>query len=962
MEIIKRACLTAAMSILCAISMMAQTTNPLTVKHYKLENGLSVYLNEDHSKPEIFGAVVVKAGSKNDPVDATGIAHYFEHIMFKGTDQIGTLNYPAEKVYLDSIVQMYDQLYLTKEEKARQDIQMKINGLSIKASDYAIPNEVDILLRDIGGSGINAYTSLEQTVYHNSFPSNQVEKWMDIYAERFRNPVFRLFQSELETVYEEKNMYADNPMTMMFEDVMKTFYKKHPYGQQTTIGTIEHLKNPRLSKMLDFFRTYYVANNMALVLCGDFDTEKVIPVISEKFGSWRTGKVPPYPDYKEAPFKGREFRKVKMTPIRIGVYGFRTVPNNDPDEVGLQLCNQILSNESSTGLFDKLVMENKLLSASAFEFQGNDMGGTFIIFLPKIIGQSFASADKIIRNCMDSLKKGKFSDELLEGLKLNYRKSREKMLENSGNRADLLIDAFVKGITWDDVLTEIKKVESINKEEIIRLANKYYGENYMAYWSGMGFPKKEKIKKPDWKPVVPKNTEAKSEFAKKLDQMKETELKPRFINFKTDLQSGIISEGVTLYKNDNPYNDVFSLSVQFKTGKIIEPKLEQAVQFMNLIGTEEKSYQQFHSQLQKLGASCWFSVSDNYLNIDIDGFESKLEPTLKLVNEILVKPKSDEKQLEKFIQEAKANFKVTKNDPETIGTALYNYAAYKNMSPFLRRLSLKEIKKLKGDQLIACFKTGAAYDADIYYTGKNSFEKVVDAIKENITMHENPSRGKYVELVPLKYDSNTVFINHHKKALQTKIYFLTIGNKLSEKERAIIAGFNEYFGAGMSSLVFQEIREFRSLSYSAHAYFLSPYFKENPGRLRGYMGTQSDKTLDGLKAMNDLFVNMPVKPERMDGIRKALLQSVFTEQPDFRDLPERVAYWINQGYTSDPREYRYSVYNTMGFNDITGFYHDHVYGKPLLITLAGNMKKVNKEELKKFGKIIEVKQKEIIKE
>ena len=281
MRTFKNVLFSALFILICAAQLIAQTGGPLTVKQYKLDNGLTVILNEDHSKPQIFGAVVVKAGSKNDPHDATGIAHYFEHIMFKGTDQIGTLNYPAEKVFLDSIVMMYDQLYLTKEEKARHEIQMKINQLSLKASEFAIPNEVDVLLRDIGSSGLNAYTSLEQTVYHNSFPSNQIGKWMDIYSERFRNPVFRLFQSELETVYEEKNMYADNPMSMMFENLLKTFYKKHPYGQQTTIGTIEHLKNPRLSKMMEYFNTYYVANNMALVLCGDFDTEKVIPLIQE---------------------------------------------------------------------------------------------------------------------------------------------------------------------------------------------------------------------------------------------------------------------------------------------------------------------------------------------------------------------------------------------------------------------------------------------------------------------------------------------------------------------------------------------------------------------------------------------------------------------------------------------------------------------------------------------------------
>ena len=948
--------------LLGSITYLFSQSNPLAVKQFQLENGLTVYLNEDHSKPEIFGAVVVKAGSKNDPQDATGIAHYFEHIMFKGTDKIGTLNYQAEKVFLDSITLLYDQLYLTKEEAARIKIQLKINDLSIKASEYAVPNEVDILLRDIGGSGVNAYTSLEQTVYHNSFPANQIEKWMDIYSERFRQPVFRLFQSELETVYEEKNMYSDNPMGMMFEDLLKNFYKKHPYGQQTTIGKTEHLKNPRLSKMMDFYHTYYVANNMALVLCGDFDCDKIIPMIKEKFGDWRKGVVPKYPEYKEAAFNGRELVKVRMTPIRIGVFGFRTVPNNHPDEVGLSLCNDILNNDASTGLFDKLVMDNKLMAANSFAYQGNDMGGTFMIFVPKVIGQSFASADKMVRDRLDSLKQGKFSEALFEAIKLDYRKEREKMLESFKSRADLLIDAFVKGTTWDDILNEIKKVESITKKDLVDIANKYYGNNYLAYWSTMGFPKKDKIKKPAWKPVIPKNTEAKSEFAKQLALIPETALAPKFIDFKKDVQSEVISPGYTLYYNTNPYNDVFSFSMSFRTGKFNEPKLEQAVQFMNLIGTTEKNYQQFHSELQKLGASITFSVSDNYLTVELDGFDKTLAPTLQLINELLTKPKSDDKQLEKFIQEAKANYKMSKNDPETLGSALFNYAAYKENSPFLRRLSLKEIKQLKGNQLIDIFKKAISYEANIFYTGKLSFTQVAELVKQNIVLKEKPEPGKYIELQPEKYQANTIVVNSNKKARQSKIFFLALGNPLTENDKAIAAGFNEYFGSGMSSLVFQEIREFRSLSYSAYAYFGAPYYKTNPGRIRGYMGTQSDKTIDALNAMKDLFVNMPLKPERMDGIHKALLQSIFTEQPDFRDLPERVAYWVNQGYQADPREFRYSIYKTMVFNNITDFYKTQVFGRPLLITVAGNLKKIKKDDLKKFGTLIEVKQKQIIKE
>ncbi len=197
-------------SILCiglnaqseAVKAQIYTSDPLEVKELKLKNGLTVWMNEDHSQPKVFGAVVVKAGAKDCP--NTGIAHYFEHMMFKGTDKIGTIDYASEKILLDSIALKYDELATTSDETKRKTIQKEINNLSIKASDFAIPNEYDRLISKYGGSGLNAGTSYDMTVYFNEFSPQYFRQWAEINSERLLNPVFRLFQSELETVYEEK--------------------------------------------------------------------------------------------------------------------------------------------------------------------------------------------------------------------------------------------------------------------------------------------------------------------------------------------------------------------------------------------------------------------------------------------------------------------------------------------------------------------------------------------------------------------------------------------------------------------------------------------------------------------------------------------------------------------------------------------------------------------------------------
>ena len=263
--------------ILCS----ANDNLSLKVKEIKLQNGLTVWLNEDHSQPKIYGELVVKAGAKDCP--NTGIAHYLEHVLFKGTQKIGTINFKEEKQWLDSISLKYNELSQTKNPQQRLLIQKDISRLSQKAADYAIPNEFYRLTSRFGGSKLNASTSWDRTEYHNTFSPQYLEQWCWLNSERMINPVFRLFQGELETVYEEKNRAADNLITGTLEKVMETAFKGHPY-EYPIIGSTENLKNPRLSDMEEFFRKYYVAGNMGLILSGDFDASTIAPLLENTFG------------------------------------------------------------------------------------------------------------------------------------------------------------------------------------------------------------------------------------------------------------------------------------------------------------------------------------------------------------------------------------------------------------------------------------------------------------------------------------------------------------------------------------------------------------------------------------------------------------------------------------------------------------------------------------------------------
>jgi predicted Zn-dependent peptidase len=940
------------------ISLFAQ--GELKTKTIHLDNGLKVVMCEEHSQPEIYGAVYVHAGSKNDPVEATGMAHYFEHIMFKGTDKIGTTNWEAEKVFLDSIDLMYDRLHETTDVAERQAIQQKINALSQKSAEYAIPNEVDVILTQMGGKKLNAGTSYDQTMYYNTFPSNQLSKWMDVYVERFRNPVFRLFQSELETVYEEKNMYGDSPITAFQEYLFKEAFGEHPYGRPV-IGYTDHLKNPQTSKMHEFYNTYYVANNMTLILVGDFDINEVEPMVAEKFGTWRSGKLPKEPTYNLPKFNGPTVKEVKMTPVKMGALVYPGVKISDPDYLPLSLACNIFSN-GETGLTDKLMLDNKIMAAMLLPLSLEDYGGNVMIYIPKLLGQSHEDAEALIFGCLDRLKKGDFSDDLFEAMRLSTLTDRIYDMESFSSLASLFLELEMRGMTYEDYLAETRRLETITKDEVVAIANKYFGDNYLDVRSKMGFPAKDKVDKPNWKPIEAKNTEAKSDFAKAIEAQQVPEVEPQVIKFGEDVKITEVNDGFKLYSSSNPRNDLFNLQVKFNYGTAHDPDLNRAVQYLSLQGTETQTFEEFALALQKIGAEISIFCNDNNLTVRMTGFEKDLNDVMALCNQKLYHPSNDEKYIETLVENEESEFKVGRDDASTWARAVRAYALYGDQSVYLNHTPLKQWKKKKGEELLAEVAEALKYDGYVLYSGNTDPKLVANMLKENQLVRSNAQKGHEKVYVERKFTEPQVFIASNKKFRQSNIYFHVPGEKLSKQDEALSSVFSKYFGTDMYSIVFQEIREFRSLGYTAYSYYTYDYLQRKPGNLYGFLGTQSDKTLDGMTAFKDLIVNMPVRMEKFNASKEALLKARASDYVGFRNMPSSVQNWMKQGYDHDPRGEVTEIIRNTTFEDVQSFYNRMIKGRPVVIMMSGNEKQIDKKELGKFGEVTKLKYKQIIKE
>ena len=927
------------------------------VKTTKLDNGLKVVLCEDHSSPKVFGAVYVHAGSKNDPLEATGMAHYFEHIMFKGTDKIGTIDWNAEKVYLDSIDIMYDKLHETADLDERAAIQQKINELSLASTDYAIPNEVDVILTKMGGTGLNAGTAYDQTMYFNAFPSNQLGKWMDVYAERFRYPVFRLFQSELETVYEEKNMYGDEPIEAFKEYFFKEIFGEHPYGRPI-IGLTEHLKNPQTSKMREFFNTYYVANNMTLILVGDINIEEAEKMAAEKFGNWRSGEIPAQPEFTLPTFDGPTVREVRLTPVRMGVLAWKGVKVSDPDYLPLSIACSIFSN-GETGLMDKDMLDGNIMLAALMPLSLEDYGANIVLYVPKLIGQSHEDAESYIMASLDKLKKGEFNDDLFEAIRVEALKDREKELESISSLSNLFLELEQRGMTYDEYLAETERIKTITKDEIVAIANKYFDNNYLDIRSKMGFPEKDKVDKPNWKPIEAKNTDAKSDFAKMIEAEEVPAVTPQVIDFKEDVKIDKINDCYTMISTKNPYNDIFSLTITHNYGTIDNPDLNRAISYFEMQGTEKRSFEELSLELQKLGASIYISASQSTTNVVIEGFEKDLDRILELCEEKLSNPANDEKKIKIIYDGEKMSEETMKEDASEWAEAVRQYALYGEKSSYLVDTPLKQWKKRSGEELLNEVKTALNYSGEILFVGNINNEKVIEALKKHNLIKDDVIKADKKFKVEQKYDNNQVFFAHNKKFRQSNIYFYVPSETLDQKDKAVSQVFNKYFGTDMYSIVFQEVREFRSLGYTAYAYFSYDYLNRKPGNLFAYLGTQSDKTNEGVDVLHDLITDMPERMEKFNASKDALIMSRASDYVGFRNIPSTVSSWLEQGYNHDPRKETTDIIKKTEYKDVYDFYQRNVANRPVVIMMSGNKKQFDLKALGKYGEVKELKYKEI---
>lgn len=940
--------------------------DPFHTRVYTLPNGLKVYLSPYHVTPRIFTMIAVKAGSKYDPHNATGLAHYLEHMLFKGTDKFGTKDYSKEKPLLDKIEELFEIYRQTTDSTKRKKIYHQIDSISLIASKYAIANEYDKMLASIGARSTNAFTTNDETVYINDIPSNQIDNWLAIEAERFRNPVFRLFHTELEAVYEEKNRSLDNDEWQMYEAFYKNIFPDHPYGTQTTIGTVEHLKNPSLKEIKKYYDTYYVPNNMAIIMCGDFNPDTVIKKIWIHFGNMQSKAVPPL-KFKSPNLTQRVQTTVYGPKSEMLLMGWKTDGAASKDALYISIISNLLYNGKSGLIDNNLINKQKLLSASIVSEALKDYSYIAIYAEPKE-KQSLEEVEKLLLEQIHLLQQGEFDNQLLKDILTNKKLELQQKLENNFARAFTLFSAFTKDVPLHQIVNEINELKKITKQDIIHFSQQYFkDDNYAVVYKKTGENKNIKVTKPAITPVEldRKNT---SEFVKQITENQPKPIQPKFIDFKKDIQIYPVSisnaqntRTLELLYNKNTENELFELTYYYSLDPNKIKEYSIVFKYLNKFpATETMSTEELQKKLYQLGCDISFYASqiEGTAYITISGLSENMQQAINIAESILNQTKIDNSTFAEFINDFIKQREDEKKDKNSILSRLMAYATYGKKNMYNNVLNNDELKQLNTDNLTSSVKNLNKYPHQILYYGPLNKNEITNVIKK---YHTASSPSFTLSEMPVyiadNFNKNIFYVPYTMQ--QAEFNLVSKVADFDSKLIPYVELFNNYFGGNMSGVVFQEIRESRALAYAASSRIRMPVNKKYPFIISSYIGTQSDKLEDAMSAIQSLLDSLPYNQASFEAAKKGIIEQIRTE----RIIKTNVFFtYLNAkrlGLNYDIRKDIFEQAQKITYKDLWQFHKKYLSKKPYNIAIIGDENKLNFDVLKKQGNIQKVSLQEI---
>ena len=934
--------------------------DPMQTRIYTLDNGLTVYLSVNKETPRLQANIAVRTGSRNDPAETTGLAHYLEHLMFKGTRQFGVTDPDAEAPYLADIEARYEVYRTLTDPEARKKAYHEIDSVSQIAAQYFIPNEYDKLMSAIGSNGTNAYTSNDVTCYVENIPSNEIENWAKVQADRFQNMVIRGFHTELEAVYEEKNIGMAQDSRKMWEAIYALMFPTHPYGTQTTIGTQDHLKNPSITNIKKYFNRYYVPNNVAICLAGDFDPDNAIAIIDKYFGSWKRSPNLSYPTFAPlAPITTPKDTSVVGLEAEYLMMGWRFGKANCGQSDTLNIISEVLAN-GKCGLFEiDLEQQMKLMSAGAFCDEMTDYTPFILYGYPKD-NQTLEEVRQLLLDEMEKLKKGEFSDELIPAVVNNIKLNFYRSLQNNNSRASFMVNAFINQQKWEDVAHYIDNISKITKQDIVNFANKYFADNYVCVYKRTGTDESQKkIEKPEIT-AIPTNRDLSSQFLNEVKNSYVKPIEPRFLNFDTDLTVTTTKRGLPMLYKNNDEDQLFTLSFIYDLGDENNIDLTVGPNYLEYIGTDKMTVSQVKQEFYNLACSYSINVGAYYTTISLTGLSENMPKALALLEDLMQNAKADATSYSQYVDLVMKNREDSKKDQSANFSALRSYATYGTYNPQLNIHSEKQLREANPQEYLNLLANLKNYEHTVLYYGPMEAKEVSKTIsKIHKTSKKLTPAPKGREYTEQPTPTNEVFIAPYEAKNIYMMQYHNEGKPFSLEEAPIRIMLNEYFGGGMNSIVFQELRESRGLAYSASASYRTPGRLNHPEYYYTYIVSQNDKMMDCIRVFNSILDTIPQSEASFQIAKQSAMKSLQTARTTKYNVLTYYYWSKKRGWDFDLNERTYNALPSITLNNVVDFERRNMMGKTYRYIILGDEKELDMKELEKIGPIHRLSTKDI---
>ena len=956
--IIKKLGLALCLSLM-AVGMKAQTYtyesvkgDPMQARIYTLKNGLKIYLSVNKEKPRLQTFIAVKTGSRNDPAETTGLAHYLEHLMFKGTTHFGSSNVEAEAPLLDSIQNRFEAYRHITDPAKRRQAYHEVDSISQLAAKYNIPNEYDKMMAAIGSEGSNAFTSNDVTCYVEDIPSNEIETWAKIQSDRFKNMVIRGFHTELEAVYEEYNISLANDGEKEWGALGKKLFPKHPYGTQTTIGTQDHLKNPSIVNIKNYFNRYYVPNNVAICMAGDFDPDKVVAIIDKYFGDWKKSDNLSRPEYPAlAPLTAPVDTSVVGLEAENVMIGWRTPADVSLASDTLRVVAQMLNN-GKAGLFDIDLNQPMKVQGAGCGYEGMCDYGQFILQGNPKQGQTLEEVRTLMLAEIDKLKKGQFSDDLLPSVVNNFKLEFYKSLDKNRNRTNMFMDSFINGKPWSQTALAIDHISKITKAELVAFANRFFTDGYVTVYKRQGNDTTiHKIDKPQITPI-PTNNDKQSEFLKAIVNTEPEPIQPRFVDYQKDLTKATTRRGLPVLYKQNTQDDLFTLTFRYPFGDESDHRYSVAADYLDYVGTAKLSNQQIKQQFYKLACDYSVSVGTDAITVTLTGLNTNLPQALALMENVLGNAKANKTAWGQYVDLVVKARQDAKTNQRSCFSSLVNYGKYGAYNPHRAQMTEKELRAANPQELLALLKGLKNYQHTLLYYGPSTL-KALDALvsKAHVTptkLAVAPASKPYTlqrtpktEVWLAPYDAKNIYM----------IMYNNEGKKWSPEKAAIEDLFNEYFGGGMNAIVFQELREACGLAYSAGASYYQPYRPTEDESFNTTIISQNDKMMDCIREFNNLLDSMPQRQAGFELAKQSLMKTLATTRVTRYNVLTDYLWSQRYGLDYDLNQKIYEMLPKLQLKDLVEFAKENIANKAYRYLILGDEKNLDMDALNKIAPV-----------